>query len=673
MRRTFLFLVLCGLLLTPGFGVQDPPGGPPVGLRLEVLEAPTPWYVAGRPVLLKIVAVDQYGRPSLASGIVVRTKTSDPKSKLNNFDVGLVNGTATLKLQWFTPSDAHSIKASGTGGIKGETNGIKVRALPKGLKFKLLKPEVWPKYAWAGGYFKARAQLLDENDDPVGNVQISFATSDGTVVVPGDVVTDPGDGSFGFDCFNPEFVCPNGEGGNGGVNGDIPISVACFIDENGNGIGDDVESGDELPPITPVSACPQQLIPCALQILCILEEGGTFPPPTNGDDIIVTGIGPNAKPKGKERADLAKISAAKKFLQEQVVDFVNSGKWNGKFSDVRKRIQTVSTVLKGIPEAQTVVQRLECASELLKDAPDIHRLKLDVQRTLSSKPIVSVGFRGVFRIQSLGTGTRIITSFPHCFAPRVEDVSTQGPGQAQGKDFATEMDYECTGLGDVKVIVTITYAPERVTPLPPGDVGISATAVHPGGEPVLTFDLSGTFIILQQDCIVTVEGFEKAIVPVAPGPDPERFRIGSKRSVTFTYKTDKPARVSAFVRRLEGAEGDIDLASIKPDGSVRRFPSRGDIANGKTFVIDKPPGTKQLRVALLGLETSDRRQNIIMTVFDSLDRVDDCFRSRLTCFTVMLDGVIAGNVKELMPDSIKAIAGHGPMPGNLKCGANSEF
>jgi hypothetical protein len=124
MRCAVIFAVLLALASTHGY-VQDQAGGVPVAFGLEVLENPDPWYVSGKPALLKIIAVDQHGRPSMMNGIVARLKTTDPKSKLNNFDVGLVNGTAVLKLQWFTPSDAHSIQASGTGGITGETNGIK--------------------------------------------------------------------------------------------------------------------------------------------------------------------------------------------------------------------------------------------------------------------------------------------------------------------------------------------------------------------------------------------------------------------------------------------------------------------------------------------------------------------------------------------------------------------
>jgi hypothetical protein len=511
MTRSAVTIALLGLLVASQGFVQDLPGGPPVGLRLEVLEAPSPWYVAGKPALLKIVAVDQYGRPSLANGIAVRTKTSDPKSKLNNFDVGLVNGTATLKLKWFTPSDKHSIQASGTGGIKGETNGIEVQALPKDLRFKLLKPESWPNYVWAGGYFKARGQLLTAGEEPVGNVQVSFATSRGTVIMPGDVVTDPDTGDFEFDCFAPEFICPGDEGGGGGVNGDRDISVKCFVDANGDGIANgDAEPGDEMPPAHPVSACPQELIPCALRILCILEEGGVFPPPSGGDGgIIVTGLSPTGKAKGKDRSDLAKISAAKQFLQEQVIDFVNSGKWNGKFSTVRSRLDHCVRFLRDVPEASPATDRLACASKLMAGIPDVRDLHLSNQVTRGSRIEQTARTTAVYGVTSVGVGKRAIadSEFGRCFQPTLTRVLAEGPGSVRILSIGPPPSFEnvCTAPGRLDVSADILYRPlEAIIVLPPGEGGggeasVSSAAVQggasEGGE--IGFHLLDSLLIIQ--------------------------------------------------------------------------------------------------------------------------------------------------------------------------------
>lgn len=525
--RTFLSVVLLGAISTSPAFLQDPPGGTPVSVQLQVTDAPTPWYVAGKPALLKIVAVDQNGRPSLMNGIVVRLKTSDTKSKSNDLEVGLVNGAATLKLQWFTASDNHSLQVTGTGGIKGETTGIKVQALPKDLKFKLLKPDAWPKYVWAGGYFKARGQVLTANDEPVGNVQVSFATSTGTVVVPGDVITDPDHGDFEFDCFAPEFICPGDEGGGGGgVNGAANIIVKCFVDANGNDTADDVEPGDDMPPGRPTEACPQELLPCALRILTILEEGGTFPPTTNGDDgIIVTGISPNGKPKGKERSDQAKLSAAKKFLQEQVIDFVSSGKWHGKFSDVIKRIRTVDTILKTVSVAAPVVQRLDCAIQLLNGNPDVKTVKLDVQERPGERIKVAVGFAGTFDVQSIGQSRDLLpaASFTRCFQPIGRETGVSGPAEAAFSAGGTRLAYHCLGLGQAAVSLVVAYAPTEAIVLPPPGNGVASTVVQArdvvGDTPAsIDFRVSGEFTCSQVNTQIVKVEWVQVVSPLSANP-----------------------------------------------------------------------------------------------------------------------------------------------------------
>lgn len=676
MTRSAVALALLSVLVVSQGFVQDLPGGPPVAVKLEVLDAPSPWYVAGKQALLKVVAVDQYGRPSLANGIVVGTKTSDPKSKLNNLEVGLVNGTATLKLQWFTPSDKHSIEASGTGGIKGETNGIKIQALPKGLKFKLLEPSSWPKYAWAGGYFRACGQLLTADDEPVGNVQVSFATSRGTVIVPGDVVTDPDNGDFEFDCFAPEFICPGDEGGGGGVNGDSTITVKCFVDANGNDIAEDVEPGDDMPPVTPTHACPQELIPCALRILCILEEGGVFPPPTNGDDgIIITGVAPNAKLKGKERSDPAKITAAKKFLREQVIDFVSTGKWNGKFSDVRKRIQTVITLLKDVVAAQPVVQRLDCAAELMKTAPDVRGLKLDVQDRPGQRVTLPVRSHETITVQNLGRGNSVLSpaSFPGCFKPFIQTFILNGPAIASVQHELTQFSLECTSSGTISISITMAYLPLRVIVIPPengsgagvggaaGAVSISASSVinHSPEVEGLSFLIIEDFTIECFLCTTELEGFKDPVVPFFEGDDPARFLKGSKRKMrlTFTQPTPKPEEVTITVKRTKGATGDADLATIDAEGKITARNSKNQVITmGKSLVIKVPKAAAGVDFVILGMKESSERHNMQLLVQEK-GAPRECVDTPFTVFTVELNGLIEGKASEKIPAAAKAFMG----------------
>ena len=201
LRLAIGLALLAVLLATPGL-LQDGPGGVPVAFRLEISDAPDPWYVSGKPALLNIVAIDQLGRLSPVSGIIAQLKTTDPKSKLNGFGATLANGVAVIELQWFTPGAGHSIEASSSMGLAGQIGGLYVKSLPKGTRFELVSPETWPKYVWAGGVFKFKGKLVSD-DGPVGGVEVSFKTSAGAFVCPHEVSTDGDTGFFECDFFAP--------------------------------------------------------------------------------------------------------------------------------------------------------------------------------------------------------------------------------------------------------------------------------------------------------------------------------------------------------------------------------------------------------------------------------------------------------------------------------------
>jgi hypothetical protein len=95
--RALCFLALSGLLLTPGFGVQDPPSGPPVALAVRVEGQRNPNYVAGKTAYLHIQAVARTGMPAPINGDAVVVKTTDPRNRLNGREVGFGHGKIVLK------------------------------------------------------------------------------------------------------------------------------------------------------------------------------------------------------------------------------------------------------------------------------------------------------------------------------------------------------------------------------------------------------------------------------------------------------------------------------------------------------------------------------------------------------------------------------------------------
>jgi hypothetical protein len=523
MRRAVLFQVLCGLLLTPGFGVQDPPGGPPVALAVKVEGQQNPNYVAGKLAYLHIQAVDRFGMPLPVNGDGVVVRTTDPRNRLNGLEVGFVNGKIVLKLQWFTPSKGHTIEVASKSGLKGGLTGIRVDPLPKGTKLGIVGPKPWARYLWSGGMFRLRVKATDENDDPVEHVEISLKLSKGARAFPHGYYTEDSTGIASGVIFPPEFICPGDEGGGGTVNGDAPLKLQAFIDVNGNGDIDNGEPIVEPPPADLVSSCPQVLLPAGLELLRILEEGGTLSraPP---DDVIVVGVvsagsgGGKGKALGKNKPDtltkseLEKIRRAKEFLKEQVIDFVNTGQWRGKFSQVRERLKHPELVLlRSIPSAEPVVQRLECAVKLMEGAPDVILQKLDVQERPGGRIEVLVGSESRFEVQNVGAvkGRRQVLAdenFPDCFKPGVVEASTVGNGHATvvGEKDQPLVDFECLGRGNVLLTTTTEFKPVSVVVLPPPDNGVVAASKvtsAPQEQDFLTlaFRLVASFRIIQND------------------------------------------------------------------------------------------------------------------------------------------------------------------------------
>jgi hypothetical protein len=627
MCRALCFLALSGLLLTPGFGVQDPPGGPPVALAVKVEGQRNPNYVAGKTAYLHIQAVDRTGMPSPINGDAVVVKITDPRNRLNGREVGFVNGKIVLKLQWFIPSKGHAIEVASKSGLRGGLSGIRVDPLPKGTKLSIEDPKPWARYLWSGGMVRLRVKASDENDDPVEHVQVSLRLSKGARVFPHGYYTEDDTGIASGVIFPPEFICPGDERGGGTVNGDAPLKLQAFIDVNGNGDIDDGEPIVEPPPADLVSSCPQVLLPAALELLRILEEGGTLEPPPENDVIVVglasTGsVGGQGKGKalGKTKPEtltdreLAKIRAARRFLEDEIIGYVNSGKWNGNFSQVRKRVEHVAKVLSDVAPAEPVVHRLECAAKLMEDAPDVKRQKLNVQARPGSRIEVLVGSESQFEVQNLTAGNRVASpdKFPDCFKPGVVQATTQGNGSAAVPDPDQPfVEFECLGPGNVQLTTTTEFKPMSVVVLPPPDNGVVAASAIAGPDAsnleLLSFRLDASFLIVQNEFervrILAIQFNHK------PGTKAENISTDAldinedcRRRVlvpewTHGYIEPKQSPATYSIKETTGKEVTI---LVKAEGRYRTAKGLQVRLNG-TFSVDAIPDAPAQ--SLLGIVT----------------------------------------------------------------------
>jgi hypothetical protein len=623
MCRALCFLALSGLLLTPGFGVQDPPAGPPMALAVKIEGQPNPNYVAGKPAYLVIQAVGRSGMPSPINGDAVVVKTTDPRNRLNGREAGFVNGKIVLKLQWFTPSPqgGHTIEVASKSGLEGGASGIRVDPLPKGTKLSIEDPKPWARYVWSGGMFHLRVKATDQNDDPVEHVEVSLKLSKGARAFPHGYYTEDGTGIASGVIFPPEYICRAGKGGGESVNGDAPLKLQAFIDVNGNGDIDDGEPIVEPPPPDLVSSCPQVLLPAALELLRILEEGGTLEPPPE-DDVIVVGVasagsgGGKGKAVGKNKPDtltdreLAKIRAARRFLEDEVIGFVNSGKWNGKFSQVRDRLKRPElVVLRDIAAAEPVVQRLECAAKLMEGAPDVKRQNLDVQERPGSRIEVLVGSESRFEVQNLTAGNRPASpdKFPDCFKPGVVQATTQGNGSATIPDTDQPfVEFECLGRGNVLLTTTTEFKPVSVVVLPPPDNGVVAASKVIGAAQeddllTLAFRLVTGFRIEQNPC--TIGSVRLTTSGVAPS-QAEFKRDDPVGGRVFCARVGRPIRIGAvrndsrnvewFLEPDKGAQWEIEgmTGTASPSTetlSLDAKPPKGVALSSEFTIVPRSP------------------------------------------------------------------------------------
>ncbi|HLG42024.1 MAG TPA: hypothetical protein VI643_01575 [Planctomycetota bacterium] len=252
------------------------------------------------------------------------------------------------------------------------------------------------------------------------------------------------------------------------------MDLEFFIDVNGNGACDmDDDIIVDPPPIDLVESCPQELLPAALEMLRILDEGGVIDPPGDGDTdgIVVDQV---EEPSPLTPDERAKVSAARKFLEKEIIGFIRNGKWNGKFSQVDQRIGTLIDLLLDIDEANLVLARLCCAHTRIRSNPDVKDLRLSIQTNGGTVPLPA-DFEGTLTVQLLGKGNAVLPAaqFGHCTLSGLDSVSVTGPAQAAVADEeAMTLSYTVTGRGLVRLDVTVVFKPVEVIVIPgDGDGG----------------------------------------------------------------------------------------------------------------------------------------------------------------------------------------------------------
>jgi hypothetical protein len=490
MNASFRAMAILLAVATPA-SLQDRPGrgggGTPVALSLMIEEAPYPWYVASRPAYLCVTVVDGAGG-TVSLNTTATLQTTDPKSKLNGVSLPIVNRIGMAKVRWYTPG-THEITAATPQGLQGKISGIKVRALPADTTVVVERPAPWPSHVWGGGVFRLAGRVTG-GGRPLYGIEVRVKTSHGVIRNPHDLYASDGSGAIVGIIFPPDFVCPtepaNGDG-NGDGNGhddhadvDTEMSLAFYIDLDGDGLPGDGDIIVEPPPITLVDSCPQVLLPASLEMLKILEAGGDLEPPGDGGggDVIVAAASTKTKPN--PNPNLEKFKSARRFLEERVIGTIRDGKWNGRFSKIREGTVHVADFLRPIGKAKPVVDRLDCAALRLERNPDVIGLKLHLQ---PNRGVLGLApdFSGEMTVQNLGEDNAVLSpsAFGHCNRPRLDAATVlSGPATAQVSDAdALTLSYRASGRGFVQLSVTVAYESKEATIVVPGDGDIATVPV----------------------------------------------------------------------------------------------------------------------------------------------------------------------------------------------------
>jgi hypothetical protein len=264
------------------------------------------------------------------------------------------------------------------------------------------------------------------------------------------------------------------------------MSVAFYIDTNGNEMLDDGEPAFFPPPTTLTSSCPQALVPAAVAMLDVLADGGSFVEPggLGGGVIIIphaaSAPGGPGSDSGLTTSQRARLRAAEKVLRHGVIRYVNDGQWTGHFSNVARRLDAVVRFIRDIPGTEDVVGKLECASLILQHNPDVRSIVPDFPGRRGRTARIAADFSAAVPVLNLGRRNKPIPpdEFTPCMQPAVESVSVRGRGEAiPGPGL--QVTYTATGRGIARLTTAVEYAPELVTVImeegeePPGPIMVA--------------------------------------------------------------------------------------------------------------------------------------------------------------------------------------------------------
>jgi len=597
--------------------VQDAPK-PPITAILKLIDPPSPLHVADRPAGLQINLVDSLGRPALLDGLSFTANSTDKKCSVNGFQVVPDKGVAVLRdaIQFFTPGTHEISVTNKDGSIKGQLRGIRVLPLQSNITFEGDIPKVKPKNLHAGTGMKLKSKLLSDGK-PLPNKEVRLRGPKGMTLSPQRIFTD--DLGF-FECFVflPEFCIDQpgpGPGPIGTLNGETPAEITCFVDCNGDNAVTALDPGDTLPPIEIVTPCAEDLILCARLQLLILISGGIIepPPPGPGPIEVTVGSSPQNPKKANSKDQKARLEAALKFLDEQIIAFINDGRWNGRFSHVAERLDKLSRFLREIPSATGVVSRIDCARHIVAENPDVHSVELSTFGR-QKKQRVNVGYRATMETQLFGQGHKRLTSqmFNRCLKPS-QTIAVEGPGAvtpAPAPSFS--WDFECTGPGNAVVSPTITFKEEDVIIIDNGQTLSAAEVSNTLVEivqPAIEFKLTPAFTFIQvqaalieaiifnhtpgesenKDAIDIREDLETPVVKKPGDPEWVEGETQPKESPACyalnEVKLPLKIKVKARITNPANFTGDATVtAAVKPAGAVFGDVPAGTLKfkNGKT-------------------------------------------------------------------------------------------
>jgi hypothetical protein len=569
MERTCraITILLFGLIL-PSAPAQDQ--GVPTALLVSFPDAPIPWKTCSGPRTIKVTAVYSSGRASPYNGVGRALSPTDPRCTVNGMEIPIVNGTGALPnaVVWYKAGDNVIQVATKDGMLKGEAK-VKIEAREKDIKLEIEKPDPRPGYLWAGSVFKVRIKAT-ANGKPVEDLVLKALDSKGVIISPQTLVTDQ-NGLFDCALFSPNFVCSTTPNGNGTLEGDARLSAKFFLDVDGDNEIDDGEPGDGFDEIPITEPCPQELIPCALELCRILAAGGVIVAgPALGPTPTSVATEATRKPD-QEKAERAILRDACRFLEDQVIGFINSGKWNGRFSEVVKRLEHVIKFLRPVERAKPVVDRLQCAADLTRGNPDVNRLKLSIQER-GRRIEVPVGFKAPVEAQNVGTGNKSLAreSFARCFQPALSKVETVGPGVAQVADAeTTQFQYECMGVGNVDLAGTMAYRPVAVIIIDAASTrGNNSSTVHAirifsGAQEIgtLAFLLGESFLVVQ---------FPPDLFFLARIPDTNVFARTDTLMIARWENAYESAAADTIARTLDPLATQMRQTSLQLDEAIRR-------------------------------------------------------------------------------------------------------